>query len=63
MLPQAVEQGVAYVPGGAFFADNSMRNVMRLSFVTVPAEQIDQGIATLARVLREAQDPSIRLAA
>ncbi|UUZ64342.1 PLP-dependent aminotransferase family protein [Polaromonas sp. P1-6] len=63
MLPQAVEQGVAYVPGGAFFADNSMRNVMRLSFVTVPAEQIDQGIATLARVLREAQDPSMPLAA
>lgn len=63
MLPQAVEQGVAYVPGGAFFADNSMRNVMRLSFVTVPTEQIDQGIATLARVLREAQDPTMPLAA
>ena len=63
MLPQAVEQGVAYVPGGAFFADNSRRNVMRLSFVTVPGEQIEQGIATLARVLREAQDPSLRLAA
>lgn len=56
MLPQAVEQGVAYVPGGSFFADNSRHNVVRLSFVTVPAEQIDQGIATLARVLRETQD-------
>ena len=53
MLPQAVEQGVAYVPGGAFFADNAMRNVMRLSFVTVSSEEIDQGIATLAKLLRE----------
>ena len=57
MLPQAVEQGVAYVPGGSFFADSSRHNVARLSFVTVPAEQIDRGIATLARVLRETQDP------
>jgi 2-aminoadipate transaminase len=51
MLPRAVEQGVAYVPGAAFYASEPRTNTMRLSFVTSTPEQIDRGVATIARVL------------
>ena len=53
LLPQAVEHGMAFVPGSAFFADHPRHNTLRLSFVTVPAERITQGIALLAQTLRE----------
>jgi 2-aminoadipate transaminase len=45
---------MAYVPGAAFFADRPRLNTLRLSFVTVPPEQIQQGIAALALTLAEA---------
>ena len=54
LLSKAVEQGVAFVPGAAFYADQPQRNTLRLSFVTVPPEQIERGIALLARAVREA---------
>ena len=54
LLPCAVERGVAFVPGAPFFADVAEHDTLRLSFVTATAEQIDVGIATLARVVREA---------
>jgi 2-aminoadipate transaminase len=53
LLPHAVERGMAFVPGAAFYADHPKRNTLRLSFVTVPAERIEQGIAALARTLEE----------
>jgi 2-aminoadipate transaminase len=54
LLSKAVDAGVAYVPGAAFFADGGHANTMRLSFVTVPPERITQGVAALGRVLQEA---------
>ncbi|UKI12025.1 hypothetical protein L3V85_00005, partial [Variovorax paradoxus] len=48
--------GVAYVPGFAFFADRSRRNLLRLSFVTAPPAQIDRGIELLAQALNTALD-------
>ena len=51
LLPHAVALGMAYVPGAAFFADNARANTLRLSFVTVPPEQIDRGIRLLAQAL------------
>lgn len=51
LLPQAVERGVAFVPGAAFYADHPRANTMRLSFVTVAPAQIEQGIALLAKAL------------
>ena len=54
LLPKAVEAGMAFVPGSAFYAAAPRKNTLRLSFVTVPPEKIEQGIATLARVLKEA---------
>jgi len=57
LLPRAVAAGVAYVPGAPFFAgpaDDEVRRCLRLSFVTLPAEQIERGIAALGAVLHEA---------
>lgn len=54
LLPRAVEQGVAYVPGAAFFADHARVNTLRLSFVTVSPAEIERGVALLCKVLREA---------
>jgi 2-aminoadipate transaminase len=54
LLPRAVEAGVAYVPGAAFFAEGGHANTLRLSFVTVSPERIEEGVAALGRVLGEA---------
>ena len=51
LLPKAVEAGMAYVPGAAFYAEAPRANTLRLSFVTVPPEKIEHGVAALARVL------------
>jgi 2-aminoadipate transaminase len=53
LLPKAVERGMAYVPGAAFFADHAKANTLRLSFVTVPPEQIERGVALLAQMLKD----------
>ncbi len=55
MLPRAVDEGVAYVPGASFYASQPHMNTMRLSFVTSTPEQIDLGVAAIARVLRATQ--------
>jgi 2-aminoadipate transaminase len=54
LLPQAVEAGMAYVPGAPFYCDAPRANTLRLSFVTVAPPLIEQGVAALGRVLREA---------
>ena len=54
LLPLAIEQGVSFVPGVAFFATSPMHHALRLSFVTEPAERIAQGVVTLAQVVRRA---------
>ena len=54
LLPQAVEQGVAFVPGAAFYAEHADRRTLRLSFVTASEEQINTGIAALGRTVRAA---------
>jgi 2-aminoadipate transaminase len=51
LLPQAVERGMAFVPGSAFFADHPRPNTLRLSFVTVPPDRIERGVALLAQTL------------
>ena len=54
LLPRAVERGVAFVPGAAFYAEHAKPNTLRLSFVTVAPDLIAKGIEALARVLEEA---------
>ena len=52
LLPRAVELGMAYVPGAAFFATNPKLNTLRLSFVTLAPAEIERGVALLAQALR-----------
>jgi 2-aminoadipate transaminase len=54
LLPQAVQAGMAFVPGAPFYAHQPERHTLRLSFVTSTPAQIDAGMAALARVLRQA---------
>jgi 2-aminoadipate transaminase len=54
LLPRAVEAGVAFVPGAAFYAAAPRRNTLRLSFVTASPQQIESAVAALATVLRQA---------
>ena len=56
LLVRAVGRGVAFVPGTPFFAANARADTLRLSFVTAPPAQIEQGIAALAAALREQQE-------
>jgi 2-aminoadipate transaminase len=53
LLPRAVDKGVAFVPGAAFYADSPDPRCLRLSFVTASIEQINTGIAALAAAIRE----------
>jgi 2-aminoadipate transaminase len=52
LLPKAVERNVAYVPGAAFYSGHAQYNTLRLSFVTASVDQINEGIAALAQVLK-----------
>ncbi len=54
MLETAVESGIAYVPGSAFYAHAPDPRTLRLSFVTLTPELIADGVAILGKVLREA---------
>ena len=60
MLPQAVEAGMAYVPGEAFFCREPRHHCLRLSFVTVPPERIEIGVAALCRVIAANLDAGAR---
>lgn len=51
LLPAAVENGVAYVPGAAFYDSHAEPNTLRLSFVTATPEEIDEGIQALANTI------------
>ncbi len=53
LLPKAVERGVAFVPGAAFYAEAPDPRTLRLSFVTASADEIQRGVAALAAVIRE----------
>ncbi len=54
LLPKAVDKGVAFVPGAAFYATEADPRTLRLSFVTASVEQIHIGIKALADAIREA---------
>ena len=45
------EAGVAVVPGGAFFADGSGKNTIRLSYSLPSEAQITEGITRLGKLI------------
>jgi 2-aminoadipate transaminase len=53
LLEKAVEKGVAFVPGFAFYAGAANESTLRLSFVTATVAQINTGMAALAAAIRE----------
>jgi hypothetical protein len=55
LLARSLEtEKVAFVPGGAFFADGSGANTIRLSFSRADERTIEEGIARLGRLIAAA---------
>jgi 2-aminoadipate transaminase len=52
MIPRAVEQGVVYVAGEAFYVNGEGHNTLRLSFSAPTPERIEAGVSRLALTLR-----------
>jgi len=52
LLPFAVAQNVAFVPGAPFYAGDSDPRTLRLSFVTPSVDEIHQGVKALAAGLK-----------
>ncbi|MFZ2219697.1 MAG: PLP-dependent aminotransferase family protein [Rhodoferax sp.] len=52
LLPFAVAQNVAFVPGAPFYANQGDPRTLRLSFVTPSVDEIHQGVASLAVALK-----------
>jgi 2-aminoadipate transaminase len=52
LLPKAVEAGVAFVPGAAFYADHPDTRTMRLSFVTLSPADIADAVQRLGNVVK-----------
>jgi 2-aminoadipate transaminase len=57
LLEQCLEENVAFVPGGAFFANGGHENTLRLNFSAMPEERISEGIRRFGRVLAAALEP------
>ena len=55
MIARAIEHGVIYVTGEAFYVDGTGQNTLRLSFSAPTPERIDAGVARLAATLRAEQ--------
>ena len=51
LLEQAIARDVAFVPGAPFFCATPQTNTLRLSFVTVPVEKIQTGVARLGELI------------
>jgi 2-aminoadipate transaminase len=52
MIPRAIEEGVIYVAGDAFYVNGAGQNTLRLSFSAPTPERIEIGVSRLARALR-----------
>jgi len=52
LLPHAIERGVAFMPGSAFFMDGGGERTLRLSFSSVPPGRIDEGVRRLAETIK-----------
>lgn len=53
MLEEALEAGVAFVPGPGFYAVGGGENALRLNFSNASDAQIEEGIARLGKVLKK----------
>ena len=53
MIARAIEHGVVYVTGDAFYVNGAGQNTLRLSFSAPTPERIETGVARLAATLRD----------
>ena len=53
LLTKALAAGVAFLPASGFHPGQAQRHALRLSYATAEPADIDAGIATLARAVRE----------
>jgi 2-aminoadipate transaminase len=51
LLPRALDQGVAFVPGAAFFSGGGGDDTMRLNFLSAPLQDLTEGVDRLARAI------------
>ncbi|MCH5158434.1 MAG: PLP-dependent aminotransferase family protein [Clostridiales bacterium] len=51
MLPEAIENKVAYIQGCEFYADGSGQNTMRLNFSNSDPDRIDKGIKVISNIV------------
>lgn len=51
---KALEQNVAYVPGGSFYPNGGNENTFRLNYSNMDEERIVEGIKRLGKVLKDA---------
>jgi 2-aminoadipate transaminase len=59
MFNTAIEKGVAYVIGTAFYSDGNGRNSMRVNFSYPTMEEIEEGVRRLSQVILEQQELGI----
>jgi 2-aminoadipate transaminase len=55
VLPEAIENGVAYVPGQPFFVDGSGSNTLRLAYSKESTDAITDGVQRMCRVFKNAK--------
>ncbi len=55
LLPAAIERGVAFTPGAPFFMDGAGAGTLRLSFSSVAAGRIDEGVRRLGETIKAAR--------
>lgn len=53
LLPKAVAEGVAFVPGSPFYANEAKRNTLRLNFTHTDRESMILGITRFSKALHE----------
>jgi len=53
VLVVAIENKVAFVPGGSFFPNGGQENFMRLNFSNMTEEKIVEGLKRLGKILKE----------
>ena len=51
LLSVALDHGVAYVPGAAFFPAGGGEDTLRLNFVSPPLAEIGEGVRRLAAAI------------
>jgi 2-aminoadipate transaminase len=56
LLPRAVDHGVVYVAGEAFFVNGSGKNLVRLSFSAPPPDRIREGVRRFGAAVAEERE-------